>query len=79
MHISTVIISVKSILRRKPDQEGRFAGNYIRPIAKWPAITVAGLEGWDGGFESHSRHGCLCARLSCVGVVLCVGTGLATG
>jgi hypothetical protein len=34
---------------------------------------------WDRGFESHSTHGCLCVRLFCVCVVLCVGSGLATG
>jgi hypothetical protein len=37
------------------------------------------LGRWDRGFESHSRHGCLCLRLFCVCVVLCVGSGLATG
>jgi hypothetical protein len=31
------------------------------------------LEHWDLGFESHSRHGCLCT------FILCVGSGLATG
>jgi hypothetical protein len=36
------------------------------------------LEHWNRGFESHSRHECLCA-LFCVCVVLCVGSGLATG
>jgi hypothetical protein len=35
-------------------------------------------ERWDYGFESHSRHGCLCVRLFCVCVVLCVGCDLAT-
>jgi hypothetical protein len=30
-------------------------------------------------FESHSRHGYLRVRLFCVCVVLCVGSGLATG
>jgi hypothetical protein len=30
------------------------------------------LEHWDCGFESHSRHGCLCA------FILIVGSGLAT-
>jgi hypothetical protein len=35
---------------------------------------------WDRGFENHSRHGCLyCVRLFYVCIVLCVGTGLATG
>jgi hypothetical protein len=29
-------------------------------------------ERWDRGFESHSRHECMCV-LSCVGSVLCVG------
>jgi hypothetical protein len=38
------------------------------------------LEHWDRGFESHSRHGCMhCVRLFCVCVVLCAGSGLATG
>jgi hypothetical protein len=37
------------------------------------------LERWDRGFESLSRHGCLYIRLFCVCVVLCVGSGLATG
>jgi hypothetical protein len=51
-------------------------------------ITVAGLavygmnclrplEHWVRGFESHSRYGCLC--LVCVFVVLCIGSGIATG
>jgi hypothetical protein len=38
---------------------------------------IRSLERWDRGFESHSRHGCLCVRLFCVCVVLCVGSGLA--
>jgi hypothetical protein len=29
---------------------------------------------WDRGFESHSRHGCLCMRLFCVCVVLYLGS-----
>jgi hypothetical protein len=33
----------------------------------------------DRGFESQSRHGRLCVRLFFVCVVLCVGSGLATG
>jgi hypothetical protein len=37
------------------------------------------FERWDRGFESHSRHGCLCVRLFSVYVVLCLGSGLATG
>jgi hypothetical protein len=37
------------------------------------------LERWDRGFESNLRHGCLCMRLLCVCVVLCVCSGLATG
>jgi hypothetical protein len=36
------------------------------------------LERWDRGFESSSRHGCLCIPLLCVCVVLCIGSGLAT-
>jgi hypothetical protein len=37
------------------------------------------LERLDRGFESHSKHGCLCVHLFCVRVLLCVGSGLATG
>jgi hypothetical protein len=37
------------------------------------------LEHWDLGFESHSSHGCLCVRLFCACVFLCVGSDLATG
>jgi hypothetical protein len=33
------------------------------------------LERWDREFESHSRHGCLCAFIVCD--VLRVGSGLA--
>jgi hypothetical protein len=33
------------------------------------------LERWGRGFESHSRHGCLCEFILC----LCVGSVLATG
>jgi hypothetical protein len=36
--------------------------------------SVRPLEHWEHGFESHSRHGCLCAF-----IVLCVDNGLATG
>jgi hypothetical protein len=31
------------------------------------------LEHWDRGFESHSRHECLCT------FILCVGSSLETG
>jgi hypothetical protein len=31
------------------------------------------------GFETKSRHGCLCIRLFCVCFVLCIGSGHATG
>jgi hypothetical protein len=37
------------------------------------------LERWDRWFESHSSHKCLCVRLLRLYVVLCVGSGLATG
>jgi hypothetical protein len=51
----------------------------IHISAKYETIyCLRSLERWDRGFESHSRHGCLCA-LFCVCVVLCVGSGLAMG
>jgi hypothetical protein len=37
------------------------------------------LERWYRGLEFHSGNGCLCVRLFCVCVVLCVPSGLATG
>jgi hypothetical protein len=45
--------------------------------SQWPRCVRR--EHWDRGFEFHLKHGGLCAFLSCVCVVLCVGTGLATG
>jgi hypothetical protein len=47
--------------------------------AVWSMNCVRWLERWDRGFESHSRHGCLCLRLICVCVVLYVGSDLAAG
>jgi hypothetical protein len=35
------------------------------------------VEHWDHGFESYTRHGCLCAFI--LFVLSCVGSGLATG
>jgi ABC-type Fe3+-siderophore transport system permease subunit len=48
--------------------------------SQWPRglmNCLLSLERRDRGFESHSRHGCLCVRLFCICVVLCVGSGLA--
>jgi hypothetical protein len=39
--------------------------------------ALRSLEHWDRGFESHSRHGCLCAFI--LFVLSCIGSGLATG
>jgi hypothetical protein len=53
--------------------------------SQWPRglrheVSFRPLERWDRGFESHSRYECLyCVRLFYVCVVLCVGSGLATG
>jgi hypothetical protein len=44
--------------------------------SQWPR-GLRPLERWDRGFESHSMHGCLYAFILCV--VLCAGSGLATG
>jgi hypothetical protein len=46
-------------------------------LAVWGMNRLRSLERWDRGSESHSRHGCLCAFI--LFVVLCVGSGLATG
>jgi hypothetical protein len=43
-------------------------------LAVWDVSCLRLLECWDRGFESHSRHGCLCVYSVCV--VLCVGSGL---
>jgi hypothetical protein len=45
--------------------------------AVWSMNCLRPLEHWGPGFESHSRHGYLCAFILCA--VLCVGSGLATG
>jgi hypothetical protein len=42
-------------------------------------ICFRSVGRWNRGFESHSRHGCLRVRLFCICVVLCVGSGVATG
>jgi hypothetical protein len=53
---------------------------YTRPITVtvWPkARTVfARLSTGIAGSNPTQRHGCLCVRLFCVCVVLCVGSGL---
>jgi hypothetical protein len=49
------------------DHSGRAGMNRLRS-----------LEHWDREFESNSRHD-VCPRLFFVSVVLCVGSGLATG
>jgi hypothetical protein len=36
------------------------------------------LKHWDHGFESHLRHGGLCAFILCL-AVLCAGSGMTTG
>jgi hypothetical protein len=46
--------------------------------AVWGMNRLRLLERWDRGFESYSRHGCVCACLFCICVVICVGSGLAT-
>jgi hypothetical protein len=46
--------------------------------AVWCMNCLRPFGRWDHGFESHSRHGCLCVRLFCVCLVLCLGSGLAT-
>jgi hypothetical protein len=57
--------------------------NRLASRSQWPCGLRHELSSlsrsWDRGFESQSKHGCLCVRLSCVCVVLCVGSGLATG
>jgi hypothetical protein len=46
--------------------------------AVWGINCLRPLQRWDRGFESHFSYGCLCVRLFCVYVFLCVGSGLAT-
>jgi hypothetical protein len=39
-------------------------------LTQWPRCLrhelSSSLERWDRGFESHSRHGCLCAFILCL-------------
>jgi hypothetical protein len=55
----------------------------MRCRSQWPRSQgmncLRSLEHWDRGFEFYSRHECLCVRLFCVYVVLCIGIGLAMG
>jgi hypothetical protein len=51
--------------------------NSSRAVCRMNCLFSLGR--WNRGFESHSRHGCLCVRLFCVCVVLCSDSGLATG
>jgi hypothetical protein len=37
------------------------------------------LDSEERGFGSHAKDGCLCMRLFCVRVVLCLAIGFATG
>jgi hypothetical protein len=39
--------------------------------AVWGMNCLRPLEHWDRGFESHSRHGCLCAFILCSCCPLC--------
>jgi hypothetical protein len=71
--------SLKCIYRARTDNTRRFI--YVSPAdvadhsgrEVWGVNCLRSLERWDRGFQSHSRNGCLCA------FVLCVGSGLATG
>jgi hypothetical protein len=51
------------------------AGHSSRAV--WSMNRLRSLEHWDRGFESHSRHGCMCTFILCM--LLRVGSGLATG
>jgi hypothetical protein len=37
----------------------------------WGMDCLRSLETWDRGFESHSRHGCLCAFIQCLYCSVC--------
>jgi hypothetical protein len=57
----------------------------IRPITDDSGRAVYGINcfrsfgRWGRGFESHSKHGCLCLRSFCDCVVLCASSILTTG
>jgi hypothetical protein len=65
-----IIMNYQSIKMWKADHGGR---------AVWGMNCLRPLERWDRGFESYSRHECLCVRLFCAYVVLYVGNGITTG
>jgi hypothetical protein len=48
-----------------------FQGQFNHPADNM--IRLSPLEHWDHRFDSHSKHGCLCA------FILCVRSGLALG
>jgi hypothetical protein len=59
-----VLSSAYNLLHWLADHSGRVVEGMNRLLL---------LEHWDRGFQSHTRHGGLCA------FILCVGSGLATG
>jgi hypothetical protein len=66
----------------------RVSGNWPWYHARMPITVAARSKAWtvfacsNAGIVSSNptqRHGCMCVRLFCVCIVLCVGSGLATG
>jgi hypothetical protein len=52
------------------------AGHSSRAV--WGMNCLLSHGRWDRGFKSYLRHSCLCMRLFCFCVVLCLGSGLTT-
>jgi hypothetical protein len=50
-----------------------------RGHAAWGINCLRPPKHWDRGFESHSRHECLCAFILRLCCLVCAGSGLATG
>jgi hypothetical protein len=44
-------------------------GNYVLSRSQWR--RGLSVERWERGFESHSRHGCLCAFILCLCCSVC--------
>jgi hypothetical protein len=62
----------------RPVKYSRLSEKYdALALSDWGNFLYIVFARSNTGFESHSRHGCLC--LFCVCVVLCIGRGLSTG
>jgi hypothetical protein len=78
VHMCVISQPIFTICTRKNVQVWNYHADHSGR-AVYGTNCLRSLGRWGCRFESHSRHGCLYVRFFCVCVVLCVGSGLATG